>query len=96
MSIVHFRGKSYKITDEQLVEIFSSAIDKVLGKDSSDLVYKTAKLIYGEEYRGSIPQKLDSFQQFLKKTLGERAYIQIIDFAISQMQKYSTTGKTQE
>ena len=90
MAVIAFRlkGQSYNATEHQISEAFSIAIDEVLGKNASSIVFKTAKLVYNTDYSGSLPYQVDSFQGFLRKALGEGASTRIMDAAISQMQKY--------
>lgn len=92
MTIVTLRGQSYNVTDEQVLEAFSNSIDGVLDEGSSQLIFKTANLIYGIDYTDSLPSKLFQFQDFIKKSLGNTAHSLILDSAVSLMNKYLISG----
>jgi hypothetical protein len=85
---IGLRGKSYHATEDQIFDAISRGIDEVLGKKSSFLIFKTAKLVYHTDYSRSLPHRVDSFQEFLQKAFGEKVCSAIMDSTASHMQKY--------
>jgi hypothetical protein len=88
MVTIRLRGNSYDLTGEQLVEEISRALESDLGEGSARLVFNTLKLAYGIDYEVSLSSKLESFEQSLKRALGERTSNLLIESMVSNLQKY--------
>ena len=88
MPLVKFRGKSYNLTDDQLFHEFSVAIENVLGKGTSKLIFKTIELVYKINYEVSLSSSMDGFEKHLKMILGDRTTDLIFQSVVSYLEKY--------
>lgn len=87
--VVKLGGNSYNLSEEQLVQEITHATDSILDVGSSTLVFKTAKLVYGLDFeKEPLSSKLELYEQFLRKMLGEKPCNLIIDLMVDSMQKY--------
>lgn len=94
---VRIRGHKYSTTEEQLLKEVSDAIECILGKGSSKLIFKTAKVIYGIDYeKESLSSNMESFERFLKKIFDERICGYIIESLIARMQNYQIPNNNKE
>jgi hypothetical protein len=88
MVIVSLRGNSYDLSEEQLFKEISRALENTLGDGSAKLVFNTLKLVYGIDYEISLSSKFESFEQSLKKLIGEQISHLVIKSIVSNLQRY--------
>ena len=74
------------LSNDEIIDSISNAIEHTLGSGASGLLFRTLKLVYHLEVK-SIPAKLDYFQITLSRMLGSAICNQIVAYAASDMNK---------
>jgi hypothetical protein len=74
------------LSNDEIINSISNAIEHTLGSGASGLVFRTLKLIYHLDVK-SIPADLDYFQFILSKMLGSVICNHIAAYAAKDMDK---------
>lgn len=104
MVIINLGKYTYDIEEDQLVREIAFAVDSVLGEGTLKLIFKTAKLVYDIDYVkdddgrsfASSPKKLQSFEQFVRKVLGDDVCNSIMLVLSERLQKYKVSSFSDE